>query len=129
MKPEQSIADRAWAEIDKGKRVDRFIKRVSIAAWSITLVVLVIFAVMTGASVAQFVTAASHGTLPWSIALGAATPFILTVGALAVLIATLSTVMIFLRMRTASLAEIQLRLAALENMLTSDDTSDHRRRA
>jgi hypothetical protein len=129
MKQEQSTADRAWAEIDKGKRMDRFIKRVSIAAWSITLVILVIFAVMTGASVAQFVMAASNGTLPWSIALGTAMPFILTVGALAVLIATLSTVMIFLRMRTASLAEIQLRLAALEDMLTSGDTSDHRRPA
>jgi len=35
-----------------------------------------------------------------------------------VLIATLSTIGIFLRLRTASLIEIQLRLAALEEILT-----------
>jgi len=36
---------------------------------------------------------------------------------LCLLIAALSTVGVFLRQRTASLAEIQLRLAALEDML------------
>jgi hypothetical protein len=34
-----------------------------------------------------------------------------------VLVATLSTIGIFLRLRTASLTEIQLRLAALEDVL------------
>jgi ABC-type multidrug transport system fused ATPase/permease subunit len=126
---EESTANRTWAEIEKGKRVDRIIKTVSFAAWSVTLVMVLIFAIMTGVSVAQFVSAAANGALPWSTALGVATPFLLTVGALAVLIATLSTVMIFLRMRTASLAEIQRRLAALEDMFTSGDESDHRRRA
>jgi hypothetical protein len=40
-----------------------------------------------------------------------------------VLIATLSTIGIFLRLRTSSLAEIQLRLAALEAMLSSPQDS------
>ncbi|HEY2164790.1 MAG TPA: hypothetical protein VGH04_12400, partial [Gemmatimonadaceae bacterium] len=44
-------------------------------------------------------------------------PLVAVVGVLAVLIATLSTVGVFLRLRTASLAEIQLRLANLEEML------------
>ena len=35
-------------------------------------------------------------------------------------IATLSTIAIFLRLRTSSLAEIQLRLAALEEMLADE---------
>jgi hypothetical protein len=43
---------------------------------------------------------------------------LIVLGALAVLIATLSTIGIFLRLRTASLIEIQLRLAALEEILT-----------
>jgi hypothetical protein len=38
---------------------------------------------------------------------------------MSVLIATLSTVAVFLRLRTSSLAETQLRLAALEDMLTA----------
>ena len=50
---------------------------------------------------------------------GAAIPFVTTIGMLSVLIATLSTVAVFLRLRTSSLAEIQLRLAALEDMLTA----------
>jgi hypothetical protein len=50
---------------------------------------------------------------------GAAMPLFIVLGLLSVLIATLSTVGIFLRLRTASLAEIQLRLAALEEMLTT----------
>jgi hypothetical protein len=40
-------------------------------------------------------------------------------GILSLLIARLSTVSVFLRVRTASLPEIQLRLAALEDMLAS----------
>jgi uncharacterized membrane protein len=41
------------------------------------------------------------------------------VGVLGLLVAILSTVGIFLRLRTASLSEIQLRLAALEEMIAS----------
>lgn len=44
-------------------------------------------------------------------------PLIAVTGVLSVLIATVSTVGVFLRLRTASLAEIQVRLAALEQML------------
>ena len=88
MKQEQSTADRTWAEIERGKRVDRLIRRVSIAAWSVTVVMVLVFAIMTGVSVAQFVRAASNGALPWFTALSVAMPFILAVGALAVLIAT-----------------------------------------
>ena len=38
---------------------------------------------------------------------------------LSVLVATVSTIGVFIRMRTSSLHEIQLRLAALEDMLAS----------
>jgi hypothetical protein len=50
---------------------------------------------------------------------GSAMPLFIVLGFLSVLIATLSTVGVFLRLRTASLTEIQLRLAALEEMLRS----------
>jgi hypothetical protein len=48
---------------------------------------------------------------------GAAMPGLIVLGLLSVLVATLSTIGVFLRLRTASLMEIQLRLAALEDML------------
>jgi hypothetical protein len=47
----------------------------------------------------------------------AAIPFLITLGVLSLLVATLSTIGIFLRLRTASLSEIQLRLAAREDLL------------
>ena len=50
-------------------------------------------------------------------------PIVIVLMILSTLIATLSTVGIFLRLRTASLQEIQLRLAALEAMLTRDDSA------
>ena len=48
-----------------------------------------------------------------------AMPTVAVLGILSLLVATLSTVGIFLRLRTASLSEIQLRLAALEEMIVS----------
>ena len=45
--------------------------------------------------------------------------------ALSLLVAVLSTVGVFLRFRTASLAEIQLRLAAVEQMLTDQAEAGH----
>ena len=56
------------------------------------------------------------GNLPWITVVGIATPFMSTLLVLSVLVAALSTVGVFLRFRSASLAEIQLRLAALEDM-------------
>jgi hypothetical protein len=47
-----------------------------------------------------------------------AMPFVWVLGAISLLVAVLSTVGIFLRFRAASLAEIRLRLAAVEQMLT-----------
>jgi hypothetical protein len=47
-------------------------------------------------------------------------PFITVVGIFSFLVAVLSTIGMFLRFRTASLAEIQTRLAAMEKMLTSE---------
>ena len=46
----------------------------------------------------------------------------IVVGCFSVLVATLATIAIFLRLRTASLTEIQVRLAALEEMIAARDT-------
>jgi hypothetical protein len=65
------------------------------------------------------VAAHAQGKVPRRAIADAALPLIVVLGLLSLLIATLTTVGIFLRLRTASLAEIQLRLAALEDMLAS----------
>lgn len=111
--------ERVMAAIEGEKRRDRFIRRVSIAAWSFTLFLLLVLGVLVGVSEAQMVKAVLAGQLPWMTVLGITLPFVVVVGIVSLLIATLSTVGVFLRMRTATLSEIQLRLAALEEMLVS----------
>lgn len=119
MKQTASASTGAWALIETEKRRDRLIRRVSITAWTVTLVLVLLFAVMTGAQVAQMIEVVGAGAAPWTVIFWSAMPLLVVLGILSLLIATLSTVGIFLRLRTASLAEIQLRLAALEDMLGS----------
>ena len=111
----------AWALVARERRTDRFIKRVSVAAWVATFIVVLLFTAAVGVQVAQFWPAARAGELPWMVIAGSLYPLFVILGLLAALIATLSTVAMFFRLRTASLAEIQARLAALEQMLTEKD--------
>jgi hypothetical protein len=112
-----------WAAIENEKRRDRRLRKISIAAWTVTFVIVLLFTVAIGLQVSQMVklmgAALGEGPFGMMALVGAAMPLFIVLGLLSVLIATLSTVGIFLRLRTASLAEIQLRLAALEEMLTT----------
>ena len=112
-------ADEAWEFVEREKQIDRFIRRVSFGAWAVTVVIVLVFAFMTALQVFEMNQAVRQEQLPWAVVVGSAIPLFVVLGGLAVLIATLSTVAMFLRLRTSSLAEIQLRLAALEDMLTS----------
>lgn len=114
----QPTAD-AWAMIEQEKRRDRFLRRVSIVAWTVTLVIVLIIAVMISLQIYQMLKVFGAGVVPLMSVVGAAMPLVGVLLFLSVLIATLSTVGIFLRFRTASLAEIQLRLAALEEILAA----------
>lgn len=115
----ESHADAAWTAIARDQRLDRFIRRVCIAAWSTTLVLVLAYAVLVGFQVAQMFRLAGVGAVTNLGAAAIATPLIIVLGVLALLIATLSTVGVFLRQRAASLSEIQLRLSALEDMLAA----------
>jgi hypothetical protein len=119
-----SVKEEAWVIIEREKRTDRFIRRVSITAWTITFLIALFFTVMTGIQIAEFWRLVLAGGLPRTEVIRVSMPLIIVLGFLSVLIATLSTVGIFLRLRTASFAEIQLRLAALEEMLSSKPDSD-----
>jgi len=119
MTTQKLASDKVWAMIDEEKRRDRFIRRVSIIAWSITFVIALLFTIAVGLQVAEMARRMAVGVVPRSFVIEAAMPLIVVLGFLSLLIATLSTVGIFLRLRTASLMEIQLRLAALEEMLAS----------
>ncbi len=110
-------ATKVWAAIDADKRRDRTLRRITVTAWTITLGLVLVLGLVVGLSVADTVRLAAVGAAPWLSVAGAALPLVVVLGVVALLVATLGTVGIFLRMRTATLGEIQLRLAALEEML------------
>jgi hypothetical protein len=109
--------EKAWALIDIERRRDRLARRLCVAAWSATFALALLFAAMISVPVIHQVRLARVGALPWMAAVGAAMPLMSVLWTLTLLVAALSTVGVFLRQRSASLAEIQLRLAALEEML------------
>lgn len=119
-----AASSKAWEAIESERRRDRLIRRVSITAWTITFLLVCVLAVMVCMQVVPLARGAAVGALPWISVIGAAMPLIIVLGTLSVLVATLSTIGIFLRLRTASLSEIQLRLAALEAMLGADGEGD-----
>jgi uncharacterized BrkB/YihY/UPF0761 family membrane protein len=114
-----NASNEAWAMIEQEKRRDRFIRRVSVTAWTVTFLILLVFTTMIGSNVLHMAKAARVGAVSWSSVVGMAMPLIIVLGLLSLLVATLGTIGIFLRLRTASLAEIQLRLGALEDMLSA----------
>jgi hypothetical protein len=83
------------------------------------VILLLLFAIALAVPVLQMARAASAGAVPWATVVGIAMPFIGALWTLSLLVAALSTVAVFFRLRTASLAELQLRLAALEDLLRS----------
>ena len=109
----------AMTLVENERRRDRFVRRINVAAWSISLSLVLVIAILVALSVSQFVGPAVKGEVPWLMLIGSAMPLIDMLWKLSLLIATLSTVATFMRIRTSSLAEIQLRLAALEEMIVS----------
>ncbi|UCD24297.1 MAG: hypothetical protein JSW51_14960 [Gemmatimonadota bacterium] len=112
-------SERVWAVIEREKRRDRLVRRVSIIAWSVTGGAVLAFGGVTAVHVWRLVQFVNEGVAPWQVVVDRVMPFIAVIGVLGLLIAVLSTVGIFLRLRTASLSEIQLRLAGLEEMVES----------
>jgi len=112
-------SERVWSLIEQEKRRDRLVRRVSVTAWSVTGGAVLLFGGVTSVQVWRLMRHAAEGLVPWEIVFKVAMPFVAVIGILSLLIAVLSTVGIFLRLRTASLSEIQMRLAGLEEMIAS----------
>ena len=112
-------SERVWSVIEREKRRDKLVRRVSVTAWSVTGGAVLAFGGVTAVEVWRYVQHAMEGAVGWWHVFERTIPFVAVVGVLALLIAVLSTVGIFLRLRTASLSEIQMRLAGLEEMVAS----------
>jgi hypothetical protein len=110
--------------IEGEKKRDRLVRRVSLIAWIVTLTVMLLFAWIVGVDVAQTIARVRMGAAVTTSVLNALIPLLAVVGTTSLLLALVSTAGIFLRSRTASLADIQLRLATLEAMLSEEDSPD-----
>jgi len=115
----QEQRDRIWESIQAEKDRDRSIKRISRWAWIVTFVALLLMAVSVGWNVWLVLVGALKGNVSYTLVFRTAMPLVWVVGTISFLIAILSTVGVFMRFRTASLGEIQLRLAAVEEMLSA----------
>jgi hypothetical protein len=100
------------------RRVDTLIRTVCVTAWSITFAVAAGYAALVWTQVAQIRAKVAVGVLSSEAVVAAILPLVMALGVLTLLIAALTTVGVFLRFRGATLHDIQLRLAALEDMIT-----------
>jgi len=107
---------RELIEAEKGR--DRTLQRISTGAWILTFVALLFTAVGVGFNVWWAAEAFLRGQVGMDVIFREAMPFVWIVGAISLLVAVLSTAGVLLRFRAASLDEIRLRLAAVEQMLT-----------
>jgi hypothetical protein len=107
------------ALIEIERRRDRFIRRANIIAWSVSLSLVLLIAIVVAIQASQFLAGALEGEVPWSVVIGSTVPLIDMLWKMSLLVVTLTTIAIFMRLRTASLAEIQLRLAGLEEIVAA----------
>ena len=103
---------------------DRLVKRVSIAAWGVTLLVVLMFGGIIGVRVARMIELYQLGVADMNSVQASFIPLLGVVGVTSLLLALVSTAAVFMRFRTASLGDIQLRLASLETALAGDETAE-----
>ncbi len=115
-KPNEAI----WELIDREKKKDAFVKRVSRVAWIGTVVMLLVFLSFTLIDLSRMVRLYNRGAVAFESVIETIVPFAVILGSLFLIIAILATIGMFLRMRTTSLLEIQQRLASLEEVVTTN---------
>ena len=113
-----------WDQIDRDKRSNRTLRRVVIIAWTTVLLTLLVYAGLILFDVARAWQLWSRGAMSSSDVIRFLLPLVYVIGLVSLLIATLSTIGALIRSRTATLGEIQLRLAALESILRARPDSD-----
>ena len=113
----ESATSRAWEVVENEKERNRLLARASVIAWSIALGVAAIYAIL---SVVEIVAIAEFNVgngVEIIDVIPLVRPMVGALGAMILVIAVLGSAALYLRMRTVSLNELQLRLAALEDVL------------
>lgn len=121
---EENTKKEIWSRIESEKQKDKTVRRITMIAWGITLLAVLAYAIIVFMRI-EFILEATqegftynpmHRNSPVSMIM----PLVAVIGGLALLVAILSTIGMFLRMRTSGLQEIQMRLAALEELIISE---------
>lgn len=116
----QPAKEDIWAIIEGERKRDRLVRRLSVGAWSVTLGVMLVFAIIVGAEVVRTLSLVGLGIATNRDVVDNLIPLLGVVGVTSLLLALVSTAAVFLRFRTASLGDIQLRLASLEAALSDE---------
>lgn len=124
---ERNRTTELWGWVEKEKRSDRTIRLISRIAWAVCLVAVVLYGVAVSLRVVGMFEQLNFQDAPrtayFIVAFDTLLPLIWVLGVFSLLVAVLTTIATFLRFRTASLAEIQARLAAMESILMKDSAS------
>ena len=113
-----------WNQIDKDRRHSRLLLFVIVAAWSVVFLMVLVYGALVFIDVWEAWGIWSRGGAPSSYVIEQLFPLVIVVGIVSILVATLSTIGALVRSRTATLGEIQLRLAALESILRAQPDSN-----
>lgn len=107
-----------WDAIERERRIDRLTRGICIAAWTLTLVLTTGYAWLLWTQVAHARQLLAAGVVSREDVLLHMIPLAQTLGVLTLIVAVLSTIGVFVRFRGSTMHEIQLRLAALERIVS-----------
>ncbi len=113
----QSMQNALREKIEMEKKTDHLIRRISKIAWGGTIFFIIVFIGFTGYEIFNLWGLYKAGFVPASSIFNELTPFLISLGGASFVVSIVSTIGVFLRLRTSTLSEIQVRLAALENIL------------
>ncbi|OEK01868.1 hypothetical protein BFP97_10230 [Roseivirga sp. 4D4] len=113
--------DAVWKMIEREKRKDKSISRISTAAWATTLLVVCAFMVLTFMDFSRHISLYKKGVISYESVTSTLVPFLIILGVFSLIVAIVMTIGRFMRLRTANLLEIQQRLTLLEQSLTKDE--------
>ena len=115
LKP-HTVDSEIWDLVQGEKKRDQKVVLLSKIAWSVTGIAVLMFGAIQFSHFLQYLELIALGTGSMDQLWAQLTPLVAVIGIIGLIIAILATVGIFLRLRTSSLHEIQVRLAALEQM-------------
>ena len=120
MNMNEKTNDAVWQMIEREKKKDLLVKKISRVAWGVTLGMLLILLTLWGVELSRTLGLYNSGAVPFANVMMIVFTMAKVLGIFAFIIAVLSTVGMFMRIRTTNLMEIQQRLTNLEQMILKE---------